>query len=363
MADFQTDEKIQPMEPLNPPPRSEMSDGGIDSIEVTVDDDDDISVELIDEDAPALVDKEVLEDDDPSIEDIEKELSEDQLKRLNLTKGVRGRLDKLTWQKNEERRQREAAEAMQQEAVRYAQMMENRVREMEKVLARGEEVMVAEVRSRSKSDLAAAEQEFRLAAADGDPERLLEAQKRLNRAQVEAYEVERYKPVTRQQPPQGQDPAPPFQQHPPVQQYQAGQDPRLITWMSNNPWFKNDPVKTQEAMAIHRELTEIRGVDPRTDEYYSQLDSRLAQRFPDLKKSTESESKPVQQNVGDGKPAASAAPTVVAPPSGGTPPGESNPRRGPRTVPLTRSQVRLAEALGLSKEQYAKQLLKEQSNG
>lgn len=361
MADMQTDEKIQPMAPLTPPPKDAFDGVGAgldsDTIEVALDDDDSIAVEIVGDELPEPVDKEVLEDDDPSIEDIEQELSEEQLKRLNLTKGVRGRLDKLTWQKNEERRQREQAEALQQEAIRYAQMMEARVREMENVLARGEEVMVAEVRSRSKSDLAAAEQEFRLAAESGDPDRMLEAQKRLNRAQVEAYEVERYRPSVRKVAPEGQ-------QATPVQpQYNPAQDPKLTNWMSKNTWFKNDPVKTQEAMAIHRELTEIRGVDPRTDEYYSQLDMRLAQRFPDLNKSTESNVQSGQQNSGKEKPAASAAPNVVAPPSGGTPPGENRHRRGPRTVPLTRTQVALAEALGLTKEQYAKQLLKEQSNG
>ena len=117
-SEIQTDEVIQGMQPLNPEPVETNDEGGA---TVTFEENDEIVVEVQQSDDPEPASKEALEDDDPSIEDIEQELTEEQMTRLNLTKGVRDRLGKLTWQKNEERRQREAAEAQAQEAVRFAQ--------------------------------------------------------------------------------------------------------------------------------------------------------------------------------------------------------------------------------------------------
>jgi hypothetical protein len=82
-------------------------------------------------------------------------------------------------------------------------------------------------------------------------------------------------------------------------------------------------------------LTRDEGVDPTSDEYYRRIDEGIRNRFPD--KFTDSQRQPAN---------------VVASASRAT--------KSARKVKLTPTQVRLAKRLGLTNEQYASQLMKEQ---
>jgi hypothetical protein len=119
---------------------------------------------------------------------------------------------------------------------------------------------------------------------------------------------------------QNAQPPPRIPQPPPPQ------DPKLQSWLGNNNWFGKDKEMTSFAYGVHEKLVETDGVDPRTDDYYERLDSRLRQVFP--------------EKFGDEM-------------------GAEEPAASPRKVQLTSTQVGLAKRLGITPEQYAKQLLKD----
>ena len=104
-------------------------------------------------------------------------------------------------------------------------------------------------------------------------------------------------------------------------------------WAEKNNWFGNDEVMTNAAFSIHSELVK-EGFDSESDEYYNEIDNRLAEYFPNKFASTEEkveEKKPVQTVASAGRK-----------------------QQGRRTVKLTRSQVAIAKKLGVPLEEYAK---------
>ena len=92
---------------------------------------------------------------------------------------------------------------------------------------------------------------------------------------------------------------------------------------------------TLTAFSIHKKLVEEEGYDPTGDEYYNELDSRMRRDFP--------------HKFGE-KTNRSSGPAVAGANRGGK---TSN----KKSVKLTQSQVAIAKKLGITNEQYAKQLL------
>ena len=107
-------------------------------------------------------------------------------------------------------------------------------------------------------------------------------------------------------------------------------DPKAESWAQKNEWFGNDNAMTYTAYDIHHKLVK-EGVDPREDEYYSELDKRIRKEFPH-KFSDGGEARPKQKVA-----------SVVR-----------NSSTGRRTVRLTPSQVAIAKKLGVPLEEYAK---------
>lgn len=268
------------------------------------------------------------------------------------------RIGRLKYEFHEERRHKEAAMRMQEEAVRYAQQMEVQNRELRSVLERGEKVLLSEIHSRTDSELSSAKERYKLAYESGDSESIVEAQEELSRSVVEKDQASKYQPVV-----EGQNRQQAMQQQYAMQQramqqqamqqqamqQQAMQqqsarkqpvDPKLAKWMAQNEWFGKDPERTQFAYGVHERLV-ADGLDPTTDEYYERIDDRVGEIFPGTSAGTGTE------GPAEGR----GSTTVVAPArrAGGR----------PRKVQLTSTQVSLAKRLGITPEQYAKQLMKE----
>ena len=55
---------------------------------------------------------------------------------------------------------------------------------------------------------------------------------------------------------------------------------KAIQWARNNSWFGTDMVMTEFAYEVHDQLVEVEGVDPSSDEYYDQIELRVAMQFP-----------------------------------------------------------------------------------
>ena len=53
-----------------------------------------------------------------------------------------------------------------------------------------------------------------------------------------------------------------------------------MEWASRNDWFEKDPEMTGYAYGLHEKLVKS-GIDPRTEEYYNELDAAVRRVFPD----------------------------------------------------------------------------------
>ena len=280
-------------------------------------------------------------------------LDEDAQEIENLGGRAGKRIQQLKYEFHEERRNKEAAVRMQEEAIRYAQQVDAQNRDLRNVLERGEKVLLSEIHSRTDSQLAAAKEAYKKAYESGDSDEIVEAQEQLNRTVIEAQQASQYTPVVEEQNRQAMQQQAYMQQmaarraqmqqaqQAQLAQQQAQSDPKLQEWMGKNKWFGQDSEKTQFAIGVHEKLVREEGLDPRSEEYYSRIDNRMREVFPET-----------FSDQGTGDPAVGQGmTTVVAPAKRGSAP--------PRKVQLTSTQVALAKRLGITPEQYAKQLTKE----
>ena len=121
----------------------------------------------------------------------------------------------------------------------------------------------------------------------------------------------------------------------------ARPDDKVMAWQQNNPWFGQDEEMTASALGLHEKLKR-QGVVIGSDDYYAKLDKTMRKRFPEEFGEPEVQ---VKQKEDTPK----AKPNVVAPASRTT---------APKKVRLTTSQVAIAKKLGLTPEQYVKELLR-----
>jgi hypothetical protein len=291
---------------------------------VDVKDSEDIEIDVVD-DRPSDDQVPSRDEDRSSESDIDEEIA-------SVGGGTSKRLSRLKYEYHEQRRAKEAAERMREEAVRFAEHMSTENRDLKDLLHRGERVLLSEIKTRTDSDLNKARNEYKAAYEEGNPDALLKAQEELTRSQYEQAIAERQGAVM-----------PPPPQQPQQIPVQPQVDPKLQEWLQKNEWFGKDEERTSFAYGVHEKLVRKEGVDPRTDDYYNRLDKRIREVFP------------AGNETGAEEPAASSRSTTVVAPA-----GRSSGR--PRKVQLTSTQVALAKRLGITPEQYAKQLLKEYGN-
>ena len=258
----------------------------------------------------------------------EKKAEPDELKEYS--DGVQKRIAKLTRKMREAERQKE-------EAVAYAQSIKNRNDEMEGRMSKMDTSYVSEFESRVKTGLAAAKLALKNAIESQDVEAQIAAQQQLASLTMDEAIVNSLKVANEQRPKAQQREVNinPQQQRAPQQQ----SDPRAEDWAARNSWFGNDSAMTYTAFDIHKTLVEKEGYDPKSDEYYTEVDKRIRLEFPHkfdkIESSTTERAKPAQ-NVASARRSASTG------------------RK--KTVKLTPSQVAIAKRLGVPLEDYAKQL-------
>jgi hypothetical protein len=128
------------------------------------------------------------------------------------------------------------------------------------------------------------------------------------------------------------------QQRPPAQQPQVARDEKAEAWRNENTWFGSDDEMTAYALGYHSKLVK-EGVDPRSDEYYEKVNTRMRKLFPE-NFDEEIDDAPEPQKV-------KKAANVVAPATRST---------APIKVRLSDTQVALAKKLGVPLAEYAKQV-------
>jgi len=255
------------------------------------------------------------------------EENKDELKEYS--DGVQKRIAKLTRKMREAERQKE-------EAVAYAQSIQNKNLEMEGRISKIDNSYVSEFESRVKTGLAAAKLALKNAIESQDVEAQIAAQQQLAALTMDEARVNSIKVANENKPqPQQREVNITPQQRAPQQQ----SDPRAEDWASKNSWFGNDSAMTYTAFDIHKTLVEKEGFDPQSNDYYAEVDKRIRLEFPhkfDKVGDTSTERAKPAQNVASARRSASTG------------------RK--KTVRLTPSQVAIAKRLGVPLEAYAKQL-------
>jgi hypothetical protein len=292
----------------------------------TGDDDDGFEIEVVDDTPEEDKGKpRRAEGADPKVPD------DDEIQ--SYSEGVQKRIKQLKFEYHEERRAKEEAARLQEEALKYAQQVQQENARLLKTLEEGEGVLVNQAKGRVAAELDKAKAAYKAAYETGDPDALIEAQEKLTMLQNEKIRYENYKPQPRQQ----QAPQPQYQQ--PTPQPNRPSD-RALQWAQRNDWFEKDSEMTGYAYGLHEKLVKS-GVAPDTEEYYNQIDNAVRRVFPDRFDDVSFEETAPQRQTGN----------VVAP--------AARSGKKPRKVQLTSTQVSLAKRLGLSNEQYAAQLMKD----
>ena len=235
------------------------------------------------------------------------------------------RIDRLTKKMREAERQRE-------EALKYAQNVQAEAQQLKNRMDALDSSYVSEYSSRVETQMATAEQELARSIEMGDTNGVIEAQRKItklaienDRAQQARVQQERYAAQAKaQQEARVNQPMP--------QQQPRRPDPKAERWAQRNSWFGDDEAMTYAAFGIHKKLVEDEGFDPQSDEYYTELDRRIANEFPH------------KLNGGSKRPAQTVA-SVSRSSSG---------RSSGKKVRLTPSQVAIAKKLGVPLEEYAK---------
>ena len=261
--------------------------------------------------------------------DEKKKPAEEQDELKEYSEGVQKRIAKLTRKMREAERQRE-------EAVTYAQSIKQQKDAAENRLSKLDKSYVSEFENRVTTSMAAAKLALKNAIESQDVEAQIAAQEQLANLTVESARVNALKAREVAQPKEKEVNITP-QQH--MQRPTPQTDAKDEGWAIKNPWFGNDTAMTYTAFDIHKTLVEKEGYDPKTDEYYEEVDRRIRVEFPHkfdkIEGQTTERTKPVQ-NVASAKRSSSTG------------------RK--KTVKLSPSQVAIAKRIGVPLEEYAKQL-------
>ena len=254
-----------------------------------------------------------------------KEDKKDELKEYS--EGVQKRIAKLTRKMREAERQREEAIAFAEAAKKSQSELQNRLSKLDKSY-------VSEFESRVSTNLSAAKQALKTAIEAQDVEGQVKAQEQIATLTMDAARLSSLKTKAE---------APKEEKEVNITPQRSTQspvtDPRAEEWAANNAWFGNDSAMTYTAFDIHKKLVEEEGYDPKSEEYYAEVDKRIRVEFPhkfDKMENTSTERAKPAQTVASAKRSASTG------------------RK--KTVKLTPSQVAIAKRLGVPLEDYAKQL-------
>lgn len=235
------------------------------------------------------------------------------------------RIDRLTKKMRE-------AERREQEAINYAKQKQSEAETLKARMDSLDSSYVNEYTTRVTTQLSQAEAEYARAMEMGDTQAAVEANRKLTALSIENDRASQARiQQERAQAQRTQQQEAPQQQAAQPQQMRRP-DRKAEEWAEKNSWFGSDDAMTYAAFGIHKTLVEDEGFDPQSDDYYSELDSRIARKFN--MPSNNSSRRPVQTVAGVSRSSAG--------------------RSSGKKVRLTPSQVAIAKKLGVPLEEYAK---------
>ena len=248
---------------------------------------------------------------------------EDELKEYS--EGVQKRIAKLTRKMREAERQKE-------EAIAFAEASNKQKAELEGRLSKLDKSYTSEFENRVKSNMVAARQALKTAIEAQDVDGQIKAQEQIANLTMDAARLNAMKVAAESKPKE-------VNVTPQQTKQSAQTDPMAEAWAADNSCFGNDSAMTYTAFDIHKQLVEKEGFDPKSKEYYDEVDKRIRVEFPhkfDKVEDNSTERAKPAQTVASARRSAST--------------------KGRKTVKLTPSQVAIAKRLGVPLEEYAKQL-------
>ena len=286
--------------------------------EVDVEIEDDVDVEVVDDTPPADRGR---KPSDPPEEVTDEELEE-------YSDKVRKRIKHFSKGYHDERRAKEAALREKQELERLAQQLFEENKKLKTSSTKSQAALIEQAKRSAAADMEQAKASYKTAYNSGDSNAALEAQEKLTTARLKLEKVNNLRVPTLQE---NEIPVQVKAEPAPAPQV----DQRAMDWKNNNPWFQTDDEMTSFALGLHNKLVK-QGVSPQSDTYYESIDTRMRQVFPDQFEDTKQRTPEPKRKT-----------SVVAPATRST---------APNKVTLTRTQVQIAKRLGLTPEQYAKQV-------
>ena len=288
----------------------------------------DTEINVVEEKDETVIDTAPETTEQETEEKIETEKKEDE-KLEDYSKGVQSRIAKLT-RKMRESERREAA------ALEYAAAIENKRKLDQERFNKVDSDYTAKFEESVKSGMDMAQKQLATAIEAGDATAQVEANKKIAELAFENAKLKQRKeekPVEQETPVKLSDGGR-LPNETPQQMPQA--DPMAEDWAAKNRWFGTDRAMTFTAFEIHKDLVEKEGYDPKSQDYYSEIDKRIRVDFGH--KFDTNETKQTNRAV-----------QSVASANRSSKPGR-------KTVRLTSSQVAIAKKLGVPLEEYAKQL-------
>ena len=231
----------------------------------------------------------------------------------------------------------EKTEQREQEALRFAETAKKKYEDYENKIKSLDENYISEYENRVKSQIEQAKRAYQEALINNDVNAQVDAQRALTRLAIEEERALASK-QQRENLQKQQEGLMAEKNSQPQQPAQRQPDPRAEQWASENKWFGQDEAMTFTALAHHKKLLR-EGYDPKSDEYYEEINSYIKEQFPNRFEQRQ------EETVRETK---ERAPQVVASAS------RSQKTFGSRKVKLTPSQVAIAKKLGVPLEEYAK---------
>jgi hypothetical protein len=282
----------------------------------------DVKVEEVEEEGQEIeIDAKEEETDEITVEAKDKPKSEDGDDLSEYSDSVKKRISKLTNRFREEERQRQAA-------VEYAEAVKKQNEELKTRIDKLDTTYVGEFDTRVQSQAIAAKEAYKKALEEGNADAMYESQQNISRIALEESKLAQLKAAREEKAQQVEQPK--------AQQSKPKPDPKAEDWASKNTWFGQDQTMTYAAFGLHKQLIEDEGFDPNSNEYYTELDTRIRTEFPHKFKEAQRKSN---------------SPRVA---SAGTTASKSSTPKGRRTVKLTASQIAIAKRLNVPLEEYAK---------
>jgi len=307
----------------------EIDDDNNANVNIKAEDNEEVEIEIIDDTPPQDKGRVPLnrEVEDPSDEEIN-----------SYSKNVQERIKELTHARHDERRRAEAALREKQEYERFAQQLIEENKSLKKSVNVGQEAFITSSKEKAEADLAMARRQYKEAQEAFDTDKIIEAQEKLTEAKMNLERIKNYR-------------ATPLQEErnevqiQPRQTQQVQPDEKSLRWQAKNQWFGSDGFEevTSYALGLHQKLVNG-GLDPRSDQYYEQIDARVRSKFPEVFGEPEKKSVEVKRPS-----------SVVAPASRST---------GVKKVQLTPTQAALVKRFNLDPKKYYAEVQKlENQNG